>query len=397
MKPPQTADLLVLTENFPPAVGGSAVLLHEVYRRLQGSELVIITPQRSTPPPAGYEVVHTPIDGTARGWRRIASLGQHVRLARTIRRAASGRRAVVHCARVLPEGLPAALARVAFRLPFLCWVHGEEVMTAGVSREYSLGREGVFRAATGFLASSRNAVALLQTLGIDRRRIHLAYPGVDSGRFATPAAELAGSELRRRLGVEKGRLLLSVGRLQRRKGHDLVLRALARIRPAVPDLYYAIAGEGEERATLERLAAELGVRAAVTFAGPIAENELADWYAAADLFVLPNRVDGADFEGFGLVFLEAAAAGLATIGGRSGGVPEAIVEGRTGLLVSGDDVEELAAAIQRLASDHELRTRLGHAGQQRARGEFSWDRSAERVRAVHVEVAQQTYARRSRS
>jgi phosphatidylinositol alpha-1,6-mannosyltransferase len=119
----------------------------------------------------------------------------------------------------------------------------------------------------------------------------------------------------------------------------------------------------------------------------VSHEDLPSYYAAADLFVLPNRVDDGDFEGFGMAFLEAAAAGLPTIGGASGGVPEAIVDGETGFLVSGSDVDELAERIERLAVDADLRARLGRAGRARVERDFNWDRAARDVEGLHDLVA----------
>ncbi len=181
-------------------------------------------------------------------------------------------------------------------------------------------------------------------------------------------------------------LLLSVGRLQARKGHDLVLRALARLAPGDPRVRYVVIGDGPERQRLEQLARQLRVADRVAWAGIVATHELPACYASADVFVHPNRVEGADFEGFGIVFLEAAASGLAAIGGRSGGVPEAIEDGRTGLLVSGTDAEELARAIVRLAGDAAARRLMGEAGRARALQEFSWERAARRVAEIEEEI-----------
>src|SRR5262249_32016510 len=151
----------------------------------------------------------------------------------------------------------------------------------------------------------------------------------------------------------------TVGRLQRRKGHDLTIETLAALKPALPHLRYVIVGEGEERARLEALVAHHGLSDRVTFAGAVAAEELPSYYAAADIFVHPNRVDAGDVEGFGIVFLEAAATGLPTIGGNSGGVPEAIEGDVTGLLVDGTDVNELAIAVRRLAESATLRREMG--------------------------------------
>jgi phosphatidylinositol alpha-1,6-mannosyltransferase len=134
------------------------------------------------------------------------------------------------------------------------------------------------------------------------------------------------------------------------------------------------------QARLRGLATELGLDSQVSFVGSVPADDLPAYFAASDLFVHPNRIEGQDFEGFGMVFLEAAAAGRAVIGGRSGGVPEAIDEGRTGLLVDGTNVDELTEAIRRLVDNPDLRQSFGAAGRARAVDYFTWDRAARQVR-----------------
>jgi phosphatidylinositol alpha-1,6-mannosyltransferase len=175
-------------------------------------------------------------------------------------------------------------------------------------------------------------------------------------------------------------VLLSVGRLTRRKGHDHVLYALARLKRR--DLAYVVLSDGELESELHAMTRDLGLEDIVKFVGPVDARELPRYYAAADVFVLANRTlaDG-DVEGFGLVFLEASAAGLPVLAGRSGGVPDAVNEGVSGLLVDGS-VGEIAHALERLVDDPALRRRLGHDGRQWVRERFSWERAAERGRAI---------------
>ncbi len=152
--------------------------------------------------------------------------------------------------------------------------------------------------------------------------------------------------------------------------------------PACLGARYVIVGDGPHQGQLEADVHALGLTDIVHFAGPARDEDMPAWYAAADVFVMPNRSDGVDFEGFGMVFLEAAAAGKPTIGGRSGGVPEAVEDGVTGLLVDGADVGDLEKAMAALAESRELRAQYGIAGRERAVRRFSWDRAARDVDAV---------------
>ncbi|HEX5473156.1 MAG TPA: glycosyltransferase family 4 protein [Vicinamibacterales bacterium] len=376
--------LLLVSELYPPDVGGSAVLLHEGYSRL-GGDMTVVTDAATHiegRTAAGARIVPAPIAMTRWGLINRRAATQHLGLARRLRRLASSRD-VVHCARALPEGVAAWLSHLAGGAPYVCWSHGEDVTGALSSRELTFLMTRVYRGASAVIANSRNTRSLLRELGVPSSRIHVVYPGVDPGRF-TPAVD--GTAIRQSLAPRSETVLLSVGRLQRRKGHDLAIRAVAALKREQRTIRYVIVGTGDERAYLQTLAADLGVTDRVWFAGEVSPEDLPRYYAACDVFLLPNRIEQRDIEGFGIVFLEAAAAGRAVIGGRTGGVPEAVADGLTGVLVSGTDVDELACVVRRLVCDRALAQRLGRAGRERVLKAFTWDQTAERIRAVHEGV-----------
>jgi phosphatidylinositol alpha-1,6-mannosyltransferase len=239
--------------------------------------------------------------------------------------------------------------------------------------------------AAAILANSENTAQILRQVGAPADRISIVYPGVDASRFRP---NVDGSlSLRRQIAPDGDVILATVGRLQRRKGHDLVIQALARLREHRPVLRYLIAGDGEERPRLEQLVRDHGVTDRVVFLGAVAADMLPACYAAADIFVHPNRVDGLDFEGFGLVFLEAAASGLPVIAGRSGGASEAVKSGETALLVSGTDLHEFVSALQALVADPDRCRNMGRAGRVRVMEQFTWDRAADLTRRAHERAA----------
>jgi phosphatidyl-myo-inositol dimannoside synthase len=378
-----TDRILVVTELFPPAVGGSAVLFDNVYSRLSGMEVTVVTDTVASPPSPGVadslRTIRCRLSTPEWGVLGRGALRHHLGVARTIRRLAAGG-ADVHCGRALPEGLAAWIAHFAGGPRYACWAHGEDIASALTSRELSFLMRRVYRDAFAVFANSRNTASMLEALGLERRRVFVVYPGVDTERFS-PTAN--GTWLRGKMPARANPVLLTVGRLQRRKGHDLVLAALPNVRRSFPAVHYVIAGDGEERGRLERLAAEHGVANLVTFLGQVPDEHVPGLFAACDIFVMPNRDEGHDVEGFGIVFLEAASAEKPAIGGRSGGVPEAIEDGVTGLLVGGSDPAELASAVERLASRPALRAEFGAAGRARVRLRFSWELAANSVRHVH--------------
>lgn len=201
--------------------------------------------------------------------------------------------------------------------------------------------------------------------GVPARKIHLIPPGLQD-----PGTTPARDEARRRLRLpQDGFVVASLARLVPHKGIADLIEAVSRLPDPQKKVIVAIAGDGPERGSLTALASRLGVH--VIFLGAVPDT--ADLYASADVFVLPSYL-----EGFGLVYVEAAFHGVPSIGTNVGGVPDAIVDGETGLLVSPGDHDAIAAAIQRLRDDHDLLQRLGRAAQLRARTEFTEARMAER-------------------
>jgi phosphatidylinositol alpha-1,6-mannosyltransferase len=187
-----------------------------------------------------------------------------------------------------------------------------------------------------------------------------------------PAVEARAGELQRMLGEDAGPVLLSVGRLVARKGFDVVLDSVAALNHRYPDLRYVLLGDGPERQRLQARAAALGISDRIVMLGRA--DDAMKWaaYERCDLFVMPNRaLGGTDWEGFGIVFVEAARAGRAVVAGNSGGVADAVAHGETGLLVDAEDPIALTAALETLLEDDRLRRRMGDAARQRAGDVFS--------------------------
>jgi phosphatidyl-myo-inositol dimannoside synthase len=286
----------------------------------------------------------------------------------------------IFAGRVLPEGLVAwAIARLLGR-PVLVYAHGEELTNWGRGRKFAL-MCFVFRHADAVLANSdftRNTLAGL--LGVAPGRIAVVYPTVDEGRFRPG---LAADDLRATVGVTRAkRLILSVGRLQRRKGFDNVIRALPLLREQGIDAHYALIGIGDDWEYLQRLAGELGVSDRVHLLGHVSYDDLPRWYAACDVFAMPNRDIDGDTEGFGLVFLEAACAGKPAVAGTAGGTDSAVVDGVTGLRVDGERLEAIAQALTGLLSDVATAEQMGLNGRTRVLENFTHQRRVGELREL---------------
>jgi glycosyltransferase involved in cell wall biosynthesis len=202
-----------------------------------------------------------------------------------------------------------------------------------------------------------------------RSPLAIIYPGVDARIAEGPNYDRVHMRSRR---------ILFVGRLVKRKGADLLLTAFNSVRPALPDLRLDIVGDGPEMGNLRAQADELGLGDAVTFHGSLYGRSLWARYAEASIFVMPSRQAQDDVEGFGTVFLEAGAFGVPSIGTRTGGIPEAVIDGVTGTLVRSEDVDGLKAAILGLLADPSEMRRMGENARQRA-SNLSWEASTNEV------------------
>ena len=354
----------------------------EVYRRIGDRGTHIVT--ADVPGAEAHDASHANtihrVSLRRRWWLRPESLGMYARLlAKSLWLGVRHRFDAVHAGRVLPEGLVGLIVARMIGRPLVVYAHGEEITTWRQS--------GKFRAmvitythADRVVANSDFTRDELLKLGVAPERIVLISPGVDLDRFR-PGLET--SDLRVSLGIsEEQKLILSVGRLSRRKGFDQVIRSIPILVQKGIDAHYAIIGIGEDKDYLAALARENGIAERVHRLGHVSPEDLPRWYNAADLVVMANREINGDTEGFGMVFLEAAACGKATVAGLAGGTGAAVVNGETGLRIDGASLEEVAGGLTELLEAPELRDEMGQRGRQRALSEFGWPAVADRTEAI---------------
>jgi phosphatidylinositol alpha-1,6-mannosyltransferase len=204
--------------------------------------------------------------------------------------------------------------------------------------------------------------------------VSVMYPGADVDAFR-PGLPTDG--VLERHGLTGRPVVACVSRLVARKGQDVLIRAMPLIRSRVPGAALLLVGDGPHRSTLERMAAR-APSGSVVFAGQVSEGDLATYYAAGDVFAMPcrTRLGGLEVEGWGNVFIEAAACGRPVVVGESGGAPESVVDGETGVLVDGRNVEQVADAVSRLLEDSAMADRMGKAGRERVERFYTWPRAA---------------------
>lgn len=280
--------------------------------------------------------------------------------------------------------LSCKVARVPLLLrPLTGWkvavvAHGMEVTKNGDHLRRRIGLRWVFGSADLTVAVSHYTKTRVVEFGVDPERVRVLPCGVDPGFFRPHD----GEEVRRRLGLGNRPLVLTLARLVPRKGHDLVIRAMAQVIRRIPDAVYLIGGTGNSSHVdaLRGLAAECGLDNSVRFLGYVGSEELPGLYSASNVYVMTSRnLQGdSNYEGFGITYLEANACGIPVIGADSGGVADAIVDGQTGFLIPPNEVPMLAERLHALLANPRLAREMGSAGRARVLRELSWNRLAGR-------------------
>jgi phosphatidylinositol alpha-1,6-mannosyltransferase len=381
MKQRDRLRLLMITELFLPTKGGTAVSFDDDFRRLGGKEVHVIT--ADVPGAAEFDRDHPNsihrLVFKRHEWLKPESLFIYSKLfLLSIWLTVTHRMNAIFAGRALPEGLVALIVARLTRRPMLVYAHGEELTGWGRGRKFQ-AMCFTMQKADWILANSDNTRdTLIRLIGVKPQRVALTYPTVDEDRFIPGRPD---DDLRRAIGLDGGKnLILSVGRLQQRKGFDTVIRCLPVLLEQGLDVEYALIGIGEDLTYLQGLARELNVTDRVHFLGHVSYEDLPRWYNTCDLFAMPNRDIDGDTEGFGLVFLEAAASGKPAVAGKAGGTGSAVVEGVTGLRVDGENVAETAAALQYLLNDPAESARMGQAARQRVLANFIHKRRVDQLR-----------------
>ncbi len=362
---------LLVTNDFPPKVGGIQSYLWELWRRLPPERVVV-----ATTPHAGDR------EFDACQPFRIVRMDDRVLLPRPkVARQVRSLAAEVGAGLViLDPAFPLGVIGPHLGCRYAVIVHGAEITVPGRLPGSRTLMRRVLREAAHVVAGGGYPSQEARRVAGDDLSLSLVPPGVDLQRFS-PCDDVARAKARADAGLPVGgRLVLGLSRLVPRKGFDALVRAAARLAPGRPDLVVAIAGTGRDRARLERLAAS--THAPVRFLGLVPDERVPGLMGAADVFAVPCRTRwcGLEQEGFGMVFLEAAACGVAQVAGRSGGAPEAVADGRTGTVVDRPrDPAAVAAALVPLLDDPDLRRRQGTAARLRVEAEFDWATLAARM------------------
>ena len=388
------APQLLLTYDFPPIGGGIARWMAELAKRYPPGTLVVSTGQHPDAPDVDATFPNR-VDRLPLPARRLRSLQGLLHWSR--RAAVLTRQCGVEfiwCGNMKPAAYPAKWTMERLGTPFGVLLHGGDLLILQHQVHQSLLKRRTARAllssAAVLVANSQwtreCCITLLSELEIESAESHVQVVPLGADHvFFRPGVDTAA--VRARYGLGEGRWLLSVARLARHKGVDTALIALSRLRDRFSDLRYAVVGTGEELESLEALAGRLGVGDRVRFLTDVPDRDLPAIYNCAEIYLGVSRLMEQRVEGFGISIAEASACGIPVVAGRSGGIPEAVRDGETGLLVDAESPEAVGHAVEVLLDDAPLRARLGTAGRRSVESYYNWDRVAADLARIGREFA----------
>jgi len=385
---------LLLTYDFPPMGGGIARWMAELARRYDPGSMVVSTGQHADAADVDAmfpnRIDRLPVP--ARRLRSVQGILLWSRRAAVLARSTGAE--FIWCGNIKPAAYPAKWTKERLGTPFGILLHGGDILILQHQVHQSVLKR---RTAKALLSSAAVLVAnsqwtrdrcltLLGELDIEPApglvqvvplgADHLFFrPGIDTG------------DVRARYGITQGRWLLSVARLTRHKGIDTALQALALLGRDYPELRYAVVGTGEEQEALEAEARALGIADRARFLTSVPDRDLPALYNCAEIYLGVSRLMEQRVEGFGISLVEASACGLPVVAGRSGGIPEAVRDKETGLLVDAERPESVRDALAQLLNDAGLRARLGGAGRRAVEEFYNWDRVTADLRRIGREFA----------
>jgi len=368
---------LLITNDFPPIVSGISTVFYQIWKRLPPDRTMILAPKapgcEEFDKKEPFHIIRKTIPTGESGRAKILKMLFNIFYALCYTRKYNIGK--LHCGQILSAGPAGLICKKLFGVKYNVYVYGSETIRFGGSRVMSWLMKKIITGAEELVPNSEFTLLEYERWGVPREKMVTIVPGVDSVFFHPQDKP---HYLIEKYGLQDKQVLMTVGRLDERKGHDMVIRAMASIVKRFPGAIYMIVGKGREEQRLKNLADNLKLHDQVIFTGFVADASLPDYYNLCDVFVLPNRETEShgqlkgDYEGFGVVFLEASACGKPAIAGNSGGSSEAVVDGQTGLMVDPRNDDEIARAIERILHDKHFAHRLGTAGRSRAEREFDW-------------------------
>lgn len=367
---------LLITLEFPPQIGGVGNYLFNIVNYFPTQDIVVLAEKTPTLPPfTNYKVYQKKLLTTFKfiwpKWIFLFFLAKKIIKKESIK--------YIQVSHALPVGTVALMIKKYLGLPYLVYTHGMDILLPQSSKRKTRLIKSIFNNADRVIANSRFTKDELLKLGVDDEKITIVHPCANSVPKKIDLKKQ--EEIVNKYHLQDKKILFTVGRLVARKGHDLVIKSLRKVIERFPNVVYLVSGDGPNKQNLINLTDAMNLSDKVIFLGEISDDDLQIFYRLCNIFIMPAREikEKGDVEGFGLVFLEASLFAKPVIGGKSGGQPDAIEDGYSGLLVNPNDEYEIANAIIKLLESPELAEKLGQQGRQRVLEKFRWDEEAKKI------------------
>lgn len=367
---------LLITLEFPPQIGGVGNYLFNIVNYFPTQDIVVLAEKTPTLPPfTNYKVYQKKLLTTFKfiwpKWIFLFFLAKKIIKKESIK--------YIQVSHALPVGTVALMIKKCLGLPYLVYTHGMDILLPQSSKRKTRLIKSIFNNADRVIANSRFTKDELLKLGVDDEKITIVHPCANSVPKKIDLKKQ--EEIVNKYHLQDKKMLFTVGRLVTRKGHDLVIKSLRKVIERFPNVVYLVSGDGPNKQNLINLTDAMNLSDKVIFLGEISDDDLQIFYRLCNIFIMPAREikEKGDVEGFGLVFLEASLFAKPVIGGKSGGQPDAIEDGYSGLLVNPNDENEIANAIIKLLESPELAEKLGQQGRQRVLEKFRWDEEAKKI------------------
>ena len=364
------ANIVISTQNYPPAAGGIQNYMHELALALHhlGHSVRVICDAATAD---GQEQFDRSLPFTVERLRGPKFIRRYTKAKRVISLLTKNDQSILICDSW--KSLELLNPEKLHNSRCICIAHGMEYPAQVEAKQQRIAK--TLSRAELILANSEFTAQRVKPYAPDFSRVQLLHPGVNP---AIPASDADTAKAANWTG-EHSPILITVGRLEPRKGQDKIIEAMPQLLTEHPQLLYVIAGSGPIEDELKARVQALGLGDKVKFCGRVSDGERTALLQKADLFAMPCRAVGDSVEGFGIVYIEAAMLGLASLAGRAGGAGDAVIDGQTGLLCDGDSSDEVYLSIKKLLSDSQTLKTMGAKGQHRAKTELQWPQVAQKL------------------
>lgn len=380
---------LILTENFPPLSGGSGRWFWELYSRLPKNKYLIVADSSDDAiefdKTHDLNVIRMPLKSKEWGFKSLQGLMFYFKCVWLLRKIIKQHHIThIHTGRVIHEGVTAWLISLFTNIQYISYVHGEDVETAAMSGEHNLMVKHVCKRAQMIICNSHNSANILQRLGYaNMEKIQVLHPGVDSTLFVPAEPD---NQFKEKMGWLNKKVIITVGRLQQRKGQDRMIEAMSSVVQQHPDALYAVIGRGECKDLLLSLIEKYQLQKNVQLLDEISDAQMIQCYQQCDLFILPNRTIDNDIEGFGMVLVEAQACGKPVLAGDSGGTKETMRLNESGEIIDCTDSEIIARKINQYLDNPNQLSQMGQVGRDHVVNELDWVAHVNKARELFTSL-----------